>query len=129
MICLQPLDDTCPEQTAVRTTKAQPRLVRIRAQPLNNADHSASPIEILRLHMTQRRILDTGKTQNWAGATPLRCHGKRGGRSSPVNRERLCSQVSCPRPVRPGRNKEGEIMSIINRPPEMAKREYELQEP
>src|SRR6266436_5911856 len=38
-------------------------------------------------------------------------------------------QVFCPRPVRPGRNKEGEIMSIIHSPPEMAKREYALQEP
>jgi hypothetical protein len=36
-------------------------------------------------------ILDTGKSPNWAGATPLRCHGNRGGRSSPANREWLCS--------------------------------------
>jgi hypothetical protein len=28
-----------------------------------------------------------------------------------------------------GRRKEGEPMSIINKPPEMVKREYELQEP
>ena len=28
-------------------------------------------------------ILDTDKTPEWAGATPLRCHGNRGGRSSP----------------------------------------------
>jgi hypothetical protein len=27
------------------------------------------------------------------------------------------------------RRKEGELMSIINKPPEMVKREYELQEP
>jgi hypothetical protein len=37
--------------------------------------------------------------------------------------------VFCPRPVKPRRDKEGEIMSIINKPPEMVKREYELQEP
>jgi hypothetical protein len=37
--------------------------------------------------------------------------------------------VFCPRPVRPRRDKEGEIMWIINKPPEMVKREYELQEP
>ena len=28
-------------------------------------------------------ILDTDKTPEWAGATQLRCHGNRGGRSSP----------------------------------------------
>src|SRR6267143_2961265 len=37
----------------------------------------------LRLRFTRPLILDTGKTPEWAGATPLRCHGKRGGRSSP----------------------------------------------
>src|SRR5437870_1516799 len=72
-----------------------------------------------------------GRRQNpgdWAGATPLRCHGNRGGRSSPVNRERLCSPCVLPA-SRSGRNRQGEIMSIINRPPAMVKREYELQEP
>jgi len=38
----------------------------------------------LRLRFTRRLILDTGKTPEWAGATPLRCHGTRGGRSSPT---------------------------------------------
>jgi len=37
----------------------------------------------LRLRITRPLILDTGKTPEWAGATPLRCHGNRGGRSSP----------------------------------------------
>jgi hypothetical protein len=35
------------------------------------------------LRFTRPLILDTGKTPEWAGATPLRCHGNRGGRSSP----------------------------------------------
>jgi hypothetical protein len=35
------------------------------------------------LRFTGPLILDTGKTPEWAGATPLRCHGNRGGRSSP----------------------------------------------
>jgi len=39
---------------------------------------------ILKLRMTQQLILDAGKTPDWAGATPLCCHGNRGGRSSPV---------------------------------------------
>src|SRR6266852_9087831 len=84
-------------------------------------------LEALRLRMTRQLILDTGKTPEWAGATPLRCHRNRGGRSSPVNRERLCSPCVCPSPVKPRRDKEGEVMSIINKPPEMVKREYELQ--
>ena len=37
----------------------------------------------LRLRFTRPLILDKGKTPEWAGATPLRCHGNRGGRSSP----------------------------------------------
>jgi hypothetical protein len=37
----------------------------------------------LKLRFTRPLILDTGKTPEWAGATPLRCHGNRGGRSSP----------------------------------------------
>jgi hypothetical protein len=49
-----------------------------------------------RLHTTRRWILDTGKTQNWAGATPLRCHGNRGGRSSPGNSESRCSPCVLP---------------------------------
>ena len=36
--------------------------------------------------MARRSDLDAGKTPEWAGATPLRCHRNRGGRSSPVNR-------------------------------------------
>src|SRR5260370_24350003 len=50
---------------------------------------------------------------------------------APAERTGLFSvhPASCPRPVRPERNKEREIMSIINRPPEIVKREYELQEP
>src|SRR5258708_30030555 len=41
----------------------------------------------LMLHMTRRWILGTRKTQNWAGATPLRCHGNRGGIPSPAIKE------------------------------------------
>jgi hypothetical protein len=41
----------------------------------------------------------------------------------------LFLKVFCPYPLTRGRNTEGEIMSIINKPPEMVKREYELQEP
>jgi len=37
----------------------------------------------LRLRFPRPLILDTGKTPEWAGATPLRCHENRGGRSSP----------------------------------------------
>jgi len=37
----------------------------------------------LRLRFTRPLILDKDKTPEWAGATPLRCHGNRGGRSSP----------------------------------------------
>ena len=37
----------------------------------------------LRLRFTRPLILDKGKTPKWSGATPLRCHGNRGGRSSP----------------------------------------------
>src|SRR5947208_14118965 len=37
----------------------------------------------LRLRFTRPLILDKGKTSEWAGATPLRCHGNRSGRSSP----------------------------------------------
>src|SRR5216683_5413293 len=37
----------------------------------------------LRLRFTRPLILDKGKTPEWAGATPLRCHGNRGGRSRP----------------------------------------------
>jgi hypothetical protein len=40
----------------------------------------------------------------------------------------LCSPCVLPASSK-ARKKEGEIMSIINRPPEMVKREYELQEP
>jgi hypothetical protein len=42
----------------------------------------------LRLRFTRPLILDKGKTPEWAGATPLRCHGNRGGRSSPRKRSR-----------------------------------------
>src|SRR6266851_10193305 len=37
----------------------------------------------LRFRFRRPLILDTDKTPEWAGATPLRCHGNRGGRSSP----------------------------------------------
>src|SRR5260370_16006729 len=40
----------------------------------------------LRLRFTRPLILDKGKTPEWAGATPLRCHGKRGARSRPTRR-------------------------------------------
>jgi hypothetical protein len=33
--------------------------------------------------LTRPLILDKGKTPEWAGATPLRCHRNRSGRSSP----------------------------------------------
>src|SRR5205807_7935098 len=82
--------------------------------------------------MARHSVWTRANPRNGLEATPLRCHGNRGGRSSPVNRERLCSPcVFCPRPVGQEkiRDKEGEIMSIINRPPEMVGREYELQEP
>ena len=42
----------------------------------------------LRLRFTRLLILDKGKTPEWAGATPLRCHGNRDGRSSPTGRTR-----------------------------------------
>ena len=42
----------------------------------------------LRLRFTRPLILDKGKTPERAGATPLHCHGKRGGRSSPASRTR-----------------------------------------
>jgi hypothetical protein len=53
----------------------------------------------LRLRFTRPLILDTGKTPEWAGATPLRCHGNRGGRSSPrkgsrQQKEGCCAAVS-----------------------------------
>ena len=41
-----------------------------------------------KLRFTRGLILDTGKTPEWAGATPLRCHGNRDGRSSPRSRTR-----------------------------------------
>lgn len=51
---------------------------------------------------------------------------KPGGRFSPGNRKTLCSpSVLTSSTTRKG----GEIMSIINKPPEVVKREYELQEP
>ena len=37
----------------------------------------------LRFRFRRPLILDTDKIPEWAGATPLRCHGNRGGRSSP----------------------------------------------
>lgn len=37
-----------------------------------------------RLRIARRLILDADKTPGWAGATPLRCHGNRAGRSSPT---------------------------------------------
>jgi hypothetical protein len=42
----------------------------------------------LRLRFTRPLILGKGQTPEWAGATPLRCHGNRGGRSSPTSRIR-----------------------------------------
>jgi hypothetical protein len=71
--------------------------------------------------MTRRLILDTGKTQNWVAATPLQ----------PSEQEKalfaLCfARVELGQKKRKG---EGEPMSIVNKPPEMVKRECELQEP
>ena len=78
--------------------------------------------------------LDAGKTPEWAGATPhleaFGCPKESWGRSSPANSERL--GLPSVLPVSSGqrkRRKVGELMSIINKPPEMVKREYELQEP
>jgi hypothetical protein len=42
----------------------------------------------LRLRFTRPLILDKGKTPEWAGATLLRCHGNRGGRSRPPTESR-----------------------------------------
>src|ERR1700675_875569 len=42
----------------------------------------------LRLRFTRPLIFDKGKTSEWAGATPLRCHRNRGGRSSHTNAEK-----------------------------------------
>jgi hypothetical protein len=49
----------------------------------------------LRLRITRPLILDTGKTPEWAGATPLRCHGNRGGRSSPPKGSRQQKEAPC----------------------------------
>src|SRR5260370_41001932 len=37
----------------------------------------------MRLRVTRRLILYAGKTPDWAGATPLRCHRNRGGVRQP----------------------------------------------
>ena len=49
----------------------------------------------LRLRFTRPLILDKGKTPEWAGATPLRCHGNRGGRSRPTNGSRQQKDACC----------------------------------
>jgi len=49
----------------------------------------------LRLRFTRPLILDKGKTPEWAGATPLRCHGNRGGRSSPPKGSRQQKKACC----------------------------------
>jgi len=73
------------------------------------------PYGALWLRFTRRLILDTGKTPEWAGATPLRCHGNRGGRSSPTSRTRD-SFVACFAGVRSeipeGADEEGKNCSL-----------------
>ena len=69
----------------------------------------------LRLRFTRPLILDTCKTSEWAGATPLRCHGNRGGRSSPrkgsrQQKEGCCAAVSRENPV--GASEEGKNCSL-----------------
>ena len=49
----------------------------------------------LRLRFTRPLILDKGKTPKWSGATPLRCHGNRGGRSSPPKGSRQQKEAPC----------------------------------
>ena len=72
-------------------------------------------LDTLRLHMARRWILNMGKTQNRAGATPLRCHGNRGGRSSPrkgsrQQKEGCCAAVSRENPI--GASEEGKNCSL-----------------
>jgi hypothetical protein len=96
---------------------------------------NGSLLGALRLHMTRRLILHTGKTQNGAGE-------RRGATSLPRKTWRSlqpgeqwkslfqCVFARIQLGQSEGRKtKEGEHMSIINKPPEMVKREYELQEP
>jgi len=69
----------------------------------------------LRLRLTRPLILDKGKTPEWAGATPLRYHGNRGGRSSPRKGSRqqeaaCCDARSSENPV--GASEEGKNCSL-----------------
>jgi hypothetical protein len=62
-------------------------------------------------------------------ATPLRCHRDRCGRFSTAVGIQVFFGAGNARLHDSKEHRGGESMSIINRPPEMVKREYELQEP
>jgi hypothetical protein len=51
------------------------------------------------------------------------------GRSSPANRETLCLRSVLPASSQDKKEKRRKHMSIINKPPQHVKREYELEEP
>jgi hypothetical protein len=51
------------------------------------------------------------------------------GRSSPANRETLCLRSVLPASIEDKEDKRRKQMSIINKPPQHVKREYELEEP
>jgi len=51
------------------------------------------------------------------------------GRSSPANRERLCLRSGLPASSEDKEENRRKHMSIINKPPQHVKREYELEEP
>jgi hypothetical protein len=70
---------------------------------------------------------DAEKNTGWAGATSLGCHRNRGGRLSPA--AGFTTSFGSRRAQKSDDKKQGGCMSIINRPPEIVKREYELQEP
>jgi hypothetical protein len=77
--------------------------------------------------------LDAGKTPGWAGATPvLAAFGwptLRGVAPAPQTGKLSVCEVFCPRPVKTKKEKRRKHMSIINKPPQHVKREYELEEP
>jgi hypothetical protein len=55
----------------------------------------------LRLRFTRPLILDKGKTPEWAGATPLRCHGNRGWSLQPTKGKQAAKGgVLCSSPQR-----------------------------
>ena len=61
------------------------------------------------------RSLDAGNALKWSGATPLRCHENRGGRSSPLTgstqqKEACCGAVRSENPD--GASQEGKNCSL-----------------